>query len=611
MQDTLRTVRPLLILGGCMLVVAALYWAQAVIVPVALALLLTFMLSPVVVFLQRSMGRVPAVLAVAVVTFTALGVAGWALTSQLASLLQELPAYRQNIRQKVRDIRGAGQGGSVEMLQRTVEDIRSEIDNEETPGTAAKPVVVQSERTVGLWGFPTAVGPFVERLATAGLVLVLVVFMLLERQDMRNRLMRLFGHGRLTVTTKAFDEAGRRISRYLLMQSLINVLFGLGVAVGLYFIGVPYVLLWASAAAALRFIPYVGPWVGAIAPVLVSLAVFEGWTRPLLVLGLFLGLELTTNLVIETYLFAGAAGVSQVGLLVAVAFWTWLWGPLGMLMATPLTVCLAVVGKYVPGLEFVATLISDEPPLDAGAIYYQRLLAGDQAEAMEVLERYVSDGSPAETVYDALMLPALNYAEHDRIEARLTPEEEQRVIEATRELLPEGPAAGERVASGDQIARKATATAASSVALVGYPANGDADAVALRMLACVLEGTPIVLDILSGPPLWSELVELVRTKGYRAVCIADLPPSPSSKSRYLVKRLRAALPDLKLIVGRWAPAALADDTAEPLLAAGADQVVTSLLETREHLSSLLHVLSSEGTTTGAEHLHADVIRAGA
>src|SRR5689334_7818756 len=298
MHDTLRTVRPLLVFAGCVLAVGVLYWAQAVIVPVALALLLTFMLGPPVAFIQRGIGQVAAVLAVVMVTFAAFGFAGWALTNQLTSLVQELPAYRENIRQKVRDVRGAGQTHSVETLQKTVDDIRSEIEKGETHGTTARPVVVQSEQTAGLWGFPTAIGPLIEPLATAGLVLVLVIFMLLERQDLRNRLVRLLGHGRLTVTTKAFDEAGRRVSRYLLMQSLINLLFGVGVAGGLYVIGVPYVLLWGCAAAALRFIPYVGPWVAAIGPVLVSLAVFEGWTRPFLVAALFLGLELTINLVV-------------------------------------------------------------------------------------------------------------------------------------------------------------------------------------------------------------------------------------------------------------------------------------------------------------------------
>ena len=597
MQDTLRSGRPLLVFAGCVLTVAVLYWAQAVIVPVALAVLLTFMLSPPVVFLERRIGRVPAVVIVVAVTFSALGLAGWALTSQLTTLVQELPAYRQNIRQKIRDVRLVGQGGSVETLQQTVDDIRTEIEKGETRGTTEQPVVVRPEQVAGLWGFP-AIGPLLEPLATVGLVVILVVTMLLERQDLRNRLVRLFGHGRLTVTTKAFDEAGRRVSRYLLMQSLINLVFGVGVGIGLCLIGVPYAVLWAFAAAALRFIPYVGPWVAAIAPTLVSLAVLEGWTRPFLVLGLFLGLELVTNLIVETYFFAGAAGVSQVGLLIAVAFWTWLWGPLGLLMATPLTVCLAVVGKYVPGLEFVATLISDEPPLDPGAVYYQRLLAGDEAEASDLLERYLTEGSPPETLYDALMLPALNLAEHDRIEGRLSEEEERGVIDATRELLLEIETAESGASERAQQAPPETASA-SSFGILGYPASGEADVLALRMLGKVLEATPLRLEIMPRPGLWSEVVEQVKTKGYRVVCIADLPPSAPSRSRYLVKRLRVALPDLKVIVGRWAPAALADDTTEGLIEAGADQVATSLLETREHLSRLLPLLSGEGNATDA------------
>ena len=183
--------------------------------------------------------------------------------------------------------------------------------------------------------------------------MVLVIFMLLERRDLRDRLLGLFGHGRLALTTKAIDEAGTRVSRQLLMQSLVNAIYGIAAGVGLYFLGVPYPLLWASLGAALRFIPYVGPVLGAGAPILVALAALEGWTRPLEVIALFVVLELFTNLVLETVLYAGAAGVSQVALLVSVAFWTWLWGPLGLLMATPLTVCLVVLGKHVPGLEFM------------------------------------------------------------------------------------------------------------------------------------------------------------------------------------------------------------------------------------------------------------------
>ena len=215
-------------------------------------------------------------------------------------------------------------------------------------GTVSRPVVVAPEAASAFAGF-SWLGPIVGPLGTAGLVVALVMFMLLERRDLRDRLIGLFGHGRLASTTKAFDEAGSRVSRQLLMQSLVNLVYGVGVGIGLYFLGVPYPFVWAALGAALRFIPYVGPVLGAGAPILVSLAALEGWRGPLVVVALFVVLELFTNLVLETVLYAGAAGVSQVALLVSVAFWTWLWGPLGLLLATPLTVCLVVLGKHVPG----------------------------------------------------------------------------------------------------------------------------------------------------------------------------------------------------------------------------------------------------------------------
>ena len=277
-------------------------------------------------------------------------------------------------------------------------------------------------------------GPVVGPLSTAGLVAAMVIFMLLERRDLRDRLIGLIGHGQLATTTKAFDEAGSRVSRQLLMQSLVSLLYGIAVFVGLYFLHVPYPLVWATLGAAFRFIPYVGPVLAAGAPILVSLAALEGWTGPLIVLALFVVLELFTNLVLETVLYAGAVGVSQVVLLVSVAFWTWLWGPLGLLMASPLTVCLVVLGKHVPGLAFVGMLMDDTPALAPEYGFYQRLVARDQSEAAELIDSHIKTAPPA-SVYDALLLPALSYAERDRLEHRLSSEEEAAVIEATRELI--------------------------------------------------------------------------------------------------------------------------------------------------------------------------------
>ena len=270
--------------------------------------------------------------------------------------------------------------------------MKDEIQKKDEPARVKeKPrqVVVKAEESSTFWPIPLAVGPMVERFASAGLVIVLVIFMLIQREDLRNRLIRLVGYGRLTFTTRALEEAGQRISRYLLMQTIINSSFGLAVGLALYLIGVPYAVLWGFLAAVLRFIPYVGPFAAAIMPSALSLAVFEGWLWPILVVGIFVALELICNMVLEPLLYAESAGVSGVGLLVAVAFWTWLWGPVGLVLATPLTVCVVVLGKYVPGMDFIGVLMSDQPAMESNISYYQRLLAMDQAEAAEIVEEHL------------------------------------------------------------------------------------------------------------------------------------------------------------------------------------------------------------------------------
>jgi hypothetical protein len=275
--------------------------------------------------------------------------------------------------------------------------------------------------------------------------------------------------------------------------------------------------------------------------------------------------------------------------LIAVAFWTWLWGPLGLLMATPLTVCLVVLGKFVPGLNFVATLLADTPPLAPEYGYYQRLLARDVGEASEVVERFVK-AQPVEQVYDALLVPALNYAERDRLEDRLEPDDEQAVIDATRELMAEASLGLSPAAPpADDGSTPAEMPEKPRFRVLGYAANGPSDMLALEMLGRLLSDLPIVVD--SGPTrlLASQLIELVRAEHYDAVCLVDLPPSPPSKTRYLVKRLRAALPEFPILVGRWAPTELADESNQPLLDAGATVVSSTLLETRRHLSELAHV----------------------
>jgi predicted PurR-regulated permease PerM len=576
--------------AGCVLVVVVLYFAQAVLVPFAVAILLTFVLTPPVTWLQRWVGRVAAVLLVVTLVFAVLGLAGWGLARQMDHLADDLPRYRANILTKIADVRGAGKGSSVEKLQETIDDIKTDLGRSDAPkGTASRPVVVTSAQATSFSAFAW-LGPIVGQLGSAGFVVAMVIFMLLERRDLRDRLIGLFGHGQLAITTRAFDEAGTRVSRQLLMQSLVNLIYGVAVGIGLYFFGVPYPLVWAALGAALRFIPYIGPLLGAGAPILVSLAALQGWVRPLGVVSFFVVLELITNLVLETVLYAGAAGVSQVALLASVAFWTWLWGPLGLLMATPLTVCFVVLGKHVPGLEFVGTLMADIPALAPEHGYYQRLLAHDQAEAADLIERCIKT-APHRSVYDALLLPALNYAERDRLEERLSLEEETAVIDATRELLSD---AAESIRRSNPEAPGAPdhpslAGPREPLRVLGYAANGPADELALVMLAHVLDDLPIAVEITSTRMQASDLVSLVHERGCPVVCIADLPPSAPAKTRYLIKRLRAALPEVRLLVGRWAPPGLADESTQVLRDTGADLVASTLLETRTYLAGLVEI----------------------
>jgi predicted PurR-regulated permease PerM len=602
LDETLKSLKPWVAFAGAVLVVIVLYWAQAVLVPFALAILLTFVLTPPVTWLQRFVGRVAAVLVVVTLLFAVFGLVGWGLKRQMDRLAEDLPGYRANIRAKIADVRGAGKGGTVEKLQETIEGIKTDLgDAAGSRRAASRPIFVTSISTTGFSGFEW-LGPIIGPLGTAGLVAAMVIFMLLERRDLRDRLIGLIGRGQLARTTKAFDEAGCRVSRQLLMQALVSLLYGVAVFVGLYLLRVPYPLVWASLGALLRFIPYFGPILGAAAPILVSLAALEGWAGPVAVLALFIVLELFTNLVLETALYAGAAGVSQVALLLSVAFWTWLWGPLGLLMASPLTVCLVVLGKHVPGLEFVGAMISDAPALAPEYGYYQRLLARDQSEAAELIESHMKAHLP-ESVYDTLMLPAMSYAERDRLEQRLSVEEEAAVIEATRELMSDAAEVIDREvgSASPPVTVDPPMGPRDPLRVLGYAVNGVGDEIALAMLAHLLGDLPVTIEIRGARTHALELVTLVRDGKFAVVCFADLPPSAASKTRYLVKRLRSALPELRIAVGRWSPPALADDNPKALVDAGADHVATLLVETRNYLGGLLEMPRIPAVDAAAVH----------
>jgi predicted PurR-regulated permease PerM len=568
--------------GIVALVVAALYWLQAVLIPMAMAILLTFLLSPVVGIVQRRLGRVPAVLVTVFLAFSILGGIGWTLTRQLVTLANELPRYSLNIHQRIADLRGASRGGSVEKVQKALEDVVGEIQKTGKEGvTSSKSVAVVLEPPSILAHLPT----LLQALANAGLVTVLVIFMLLERRELRDRLILLIGYRRMTATTRALDEAGARISRYLLMQCIINGSFGVAVGLGLFLIGVPYAVTWGSLAAALRFIPYLGAFVGMLLPLVLSLAVFPGWLQPALVVGLFLVLEPITGSVIESWVYSQSAGVSQVALLVALTFWTWLWGPAGLLMATPLTVCLIVLGKHLPDLGFIVVLMGDRPVIEAKARYYQRLLARDQDEAADIVETYVNkDGR--ESVYDAVLLPALYYAKQDRDRGLLSEGDAQFVGQATREILDvlahDVPVPSERDPGDLSVSESGDAR----VRILVCPARDETDAVALEMVRQLLDPARYWVEVSGAGMLTAEVVAWVDLHRPALLCIGAVAPGGLSQARHLCKRLRSQCPELKIVVGRWGLHDERDTDRELLLAAGADHVETTVLDTQRALGQV-------------------------
>jgi predicted PurR-regulated permease PerM len=587
-----------LTVAATVLVIVAFYWAQAVLIPFALALLLTFLLSPIVTrFQQAGLGRAPSVTIVIALTFALLAMIAWATVSQVTSLAEELPEYRRNIRQKIRDLRGMGKGGVLEQVQETVDEMKDEIEQGGT-STARKnnrPVVVQAEPAASWRSF--YLGPLIQPIASATLVLGLLIFMLAQREELRNRLIRLVGYAHLTVTTKALEEAGQRISRYLVMQITINGCFGIIIAVALFLIGLPYAFLWGFLSIPLLFIPVIGFWTAAAMPTVVSMGVFTDWWWPLLVIGLFLVLKTIINMLLEPLLYGRSVGVSPVPLLMMIAFWTWLWGPIGLLLATPLTVCLVVFAKNVPQLEFVRVLLSDEPAMEAQISFYQRLLAMDQAEAAEIATDFLKNHT-TEQLYDELLVPALSYAKEDRRRNNLSDSEERCLFKAMREIvelaipdnqLPLGSADGAKESSGMDSARK--------IKIIGCPAHGEADEIALLMLARLLAPKNCSVEVLSAAGLASEMIARVREDNPDLICIAAVAPGGLAQVRYLSKRLHGRFPDLRIVIGRWGLREF--DESGSALPRDFGEVGLNLLQTRDQITNLRQLLSDVHTSTGA------------
>ncbi len=607
---------------GLLLVVVFLYWAQKVLIPVALAILLAFILAPLVNLVQRrGLGRVPSVLLVVALSFALLGGVGWVISLQIGGLLRNLPQYRKVIDEKLQTLQFGGNNSVWSELKQTAHDISKHFGSPEAPeeaegspaeraarraasaaagdkpsaqpGSAENPLYVRTSSS-GWAELAEAAGPAAEGLGTAFLVVVLVVFMLIQRENLRNRVVRLIGHGRLIVTTRAIDEGARRISRFLLMQLCVNTGFGVLLAVGMVILGMVtghpelgrYALLWGFLCGALRFVPYVGTWLGAALLFFFTVATLPDWGTPLVLFGYFMVLELLTANVIEPLLFGHSTGVSPVALLLAAAFWTWLWGPVGLVLSTPLTVLLVVLGKYVPQLDFFEVLLGDEPALHTYVTYYQRLVARDQDEAAELVEEFVQTHT-LDAVYEQVLLPALVLARKDHDRGELDGDDFEFVLRATREVLDDLGAVEQ-----ERFADKADSKASPKASLLACPARDEADEVALLVFARMLEPQGYQVEVISSHVLAAEVLARIGNECPVVVLVGSLPPGGLAQARYLSKRIKAQCPKVKIAVGRWGEKESAERGEKRLQASGADLVATTLADTRTQVVPLLQVTAA-------------------
>jgi predicted PurR-regulated permease PerM len=636
-------------LASVAIVLALLYFGQEVLIPLALAILIAFVLAPVVTLLERlRLGRVLSTLLVVFAGVALVGGFGWIVEQRFVEIVNKLPEYRQGIQTKFHSLTRSGG-----VLEKAREEFRQTV--QETPTTRAasttqtaavvagaspsadaltplKPAVVVSPVplvapspdepwAVRLYPKPASalelvgqyLGKVLSPVATAGLVIVFIIFMLIGRENLRDRMILLAGGGRLHVTTQAFDDAATRIGRFLTAQSLINISYGAVIALGLWIIdqafgngqgGVRTALLAGMICAVMRYIPYIGPWLGAAVPLALAFAAYPGNSVFFATLTMFVGVEIVVSQAVEPNVLGSSTGVSPIAVLVAAVFWTWLWGPIGLLLSTPLTVLLVVMGKHVPQLAVFDVLLGDEPVLDPTTRIYQRLIAGDDEEASEMALEYLKE-RPLEAVYDQILIPALAQAECDWHRGKLDDRRHIRIRQGLREIVQ---ALGEQTHGEDtdaasaaivleakgqvdrqaspssvQLARPAL-TQGVSINVRCLPAHDEADQIVGLMVAQVLQRRGFSVTVPDTVSLASEMVSSIESQMPDILVVSALPPKAALHARYLTKPLRARHPDLKIIVALWTNDKMAASEFANI------QSVTTMNELQDQIDQLMPMI---------------------
>jgi predicted PurR-regulated permease PerM len=586
-------------------VIAALYFGRDVFVPLALAALLSFALGPLIAILRQwGIPRTSAVISAVLVAFLGIFIFGFIVAGQVSQLGASLPRYEYNIREKIGSLQsGAPGGGLIDRAAEALRDLRHDIEaaTEAPAEEQAKPplepepsepepipVQIRQPDPAPLQMLQTIIGPLVQPLATTGIVIVLVVFMLLKREDLRDRFIRLVGSRDMHRTTQALGDAAERVGRYLLMQLVVNVAYGVPVGIGLWLIGIPNPVLWGMLSIVLRFVPFLGPIIAAAFPLALSIAVDPGWSMLLWTTALFIALELISGNVLEPWLYGASTGLSSIAILAAAIFWTWLWGPVGLLLSTPLTVCLVVLGRYVPQFEFLNVLLGSEPVLEPAESLYQRLLAGDPDEATERAEEYLKSHSILD-YYENVAIPALSMLEQDRARGVLTDERRALVAAAAFTLVDnlaeyEDPNAQQDAEeSGEQQLPSERALPAAiepgsdwqDRPILCAGGRGNLDDVAAAILAQVLERCGVGSRVASHEALATTTYANLDMSGVQAVFLSYLNPDSIAHARYAVRRLRRRT-GVPIAVGFWSMVPEDSRIPDLVTATRSDVATTSL-----------------------------------
>lgn len=556
--------------------VSLLYFGQNIIIPIAIAILLTFLLAPLVSKIEKYIGRIASTISVVFLVFIFVSIIGYVLSFEFIDLTSKLPNYQNNIQLKVQSLKGYQKTILPQIwtgFQTVENNFPTSTENKNvnpTPLIKTTPIKIIEAPTLSETAqfiLPSVFGI----LWTVGLVMLLLFFMLLNREDLKSRIIRLIGPARIGMTTRAMSDAGDRVSHYLRMELIINISFGVLLSIGLYFIGIPNAELWGGVLVLLRFIPYIGVWLAAAIPIALSFIISSSWLIPLYTIILYLSLDLVCSNIFEPILYGATTGVSSTALLIAVVFWTLLWGPMGLLLAVPLTVCLVVIGRHVPRLEVLSILLSDEKVLEVHEECYHLLLTEEPDTAMLLIDEYLKNNSII-NLYDLVLIPLLNTVEKDIRSESLDSETVKYLYQIVQDIIEESTS---NKTSSDEIDSLKTI---KSLEISIIPYKSVSEKLVNNMISELIRRNVLHVETLALNLKPQKILEHAEYYKPNLILISMISPQPLSRIRRFVKDIKTKLPDTKIIIGLWQGQKISKEMVGKVESLGADKIIFSINE---------------------------------